>query len=280
MYSNKLVACLKVAGKILREDKDFVTLPFGSEYSILVKNLNSVRVKVKIDIDGEDATGWIIIGPNQSTEIERFVKGNLDTGNRFKFIERTAAIENHRGIKSDDGLIRVEYAFEKTPVVQETHTHHYNHYYDSWPHGWPYWGKRWRQQNTFNQSTLTQSRGFNSVLGYSSTSQYQGYAGNFQNLNTNISKCESPEVERCSATSNDTGITVPGSVSDQKFVYVSGFDTQKSEVLILRLRGIVEEKKVETPVTVENKKVCSSCGKKSKFENKFCSACGTALNVI
>jgi hypothetical protein len=37
----------------------------------------------------------------------------MNSGNRFKFIERTAQIEDYRGIKAEDGLLRVEYAFEK-----------------------------------------------------------------------------------------------------------------------------------------------------------------------
>ena len=37
MYANKLVASLKANGKILREFKDNVYIPFGSEYSFLLK---------------------------------------------------------------------------------------------------------------------------------------------------------------------------------------------------------------------------------------------------
>ena len=54
VYQNKVVAVIKVDGKVLREDNGSVRLPFGSEYSVLVKNLNSVRVEAKITIDGKD----------------------------------------------------------------------------------------------------------------------------------------------------------------------------------------------------------------------------------
>ncbi len=121
VYSpSKVVACVKVGGKILREDGSTVTLPFGSEYSVLVKNLNTTRIKVKVSIDGTEATEnvWLVVEPNSDLELERFIRnGNLSAGNRFKFIERTESIEQHRGIKADDGLIRIEYQVEKRTVV-------------------------------------------------------------------------------------------------------------------------------------------------------------------
>ena len=121
MYHQKLVACVKVDGKILRESGDSVSIPFGSEYSILLKNLNTVRVQVKVSIDGTEATEgtWLVIQPNSSVELERFIRnGNMNRGNRFKFIERTGKSEKHRGIGSDDGLIRIEYQTEKVqPIV-------------------------------------------------------------------------------------------------------------------------------------------------------------------
>ena len=115
MYNQKLVASIKSKGKILREFKDTVYIPFSSEYSILLKNLNTVRAVVNVFIDGENAVpGGLVIDPGRSVDLERWIKnGNLTEGNRFKFIERTAKIEEGpRGIKEEDGLIRVEYQFE------------------------------------------------------------------------------------------------------------------------------------------------------------------------
>jgi hypothetical protein len=106
MYSNKLAVAIKANGKVLREFEDSVYLPFGSEYSIFIKNKNSVRASVKIEIDGADVTEGVslVVNPNDEIELERFIKnGNLRAGNRFKFIERSGAIERHRGIGVDDG---------------------------------------------------------------------------------------------------------------------------------------------------------------------------------
>lgn len=114
-YRNKFVACIKVNGKVLREQDGEVAIPFGSEYSILLKNLNSVRAQVRVSVDGEEVSnGWLIIQPNKELNLERSIKNNnLLKGNCFKFIERTSKIEEHRGIGSDDGLVHIEYKFEK-----------------------------------------------------------------------------------------------------------------------------------------------------------------------
>ena len=116
MYESKLAVALKSAGKVLREFKDTVYVPFGSEYSIFVKNMNSVRALVSVSIDGEDVGDGtqFIVDANDSVDIERFIKdGNFNKGNRLKFIERNEAVEDHRGIGVEDGLVRVEFQFER-----------------------------------------------------------------------------------------------------------------------------------------------------------------------
>jgi hypothetical protein len=94
MYANKLVASLKANGKILREFKDTVYIPFGSEYSFLLKNLNTKRALVNVFIDGEDMTpGGLVINAGQEIDLERSIKnGNLKEGNKYLF--RISAINS------------------------------------------------------------------------------------------------------------------------------------------------------------------------------------------
>ena len=115
MYNEKLAVAIKSNGKVLREFKDTVYVAFGSEYAITIKNLNTVRALVHVFVDGKNTTpDGLVIGVGQSIDYERsLANGSLTTGNKFKFIERTAGIEQHRGIKLEDGLIRVEFQFEK-----------------------------------------------------------------------------------------------------------------------------------------------------------------------
>ena len=67
MYQSKLVASLKANGKILREFKDTVYIPFGSEYSFLIKNLHTQRAVVNIFIDGEEVVeGGLVVDAGRS----------------------------------------------------------------------------------------------------------------------------------------------------------------------------------------------------------------------
>jgi len=74
MYNNKFVASIKCCGKILREDGETVYLPFGSEYSILLKNLETRTAAARIAIDGEDVLDehMLLVPPYETVELEGF----------------------------------------------------------------------------------------------------------------------------------------------------------------------------------------------------------------
>lgn len=303
MYNSKLAVAIKSNGKILRETKDIVHLPFGSEFSVLVKNLNSKRVKFTLHIDGTDALGGeeIVVNANSETEIKRFIRnGNMDAGNAFKFIERSTVIEDGpRGIKVDDGVVRVEFWFEQDkPEIKVKdiywEKHHYRDYY---------------QQPLINQWTgpfygstnIAGSAGLGGSISGASASIARGAVLNqvsqsnasfsatsaSASLSDVADKSESIEtiiadaVSKSAMPKNDIGITVPGSKIDQKFTPVFGFIAEaNSNVIILRLVGKVGEVEVSKPITVAHKPKCVTCGKLNKANSKFCSDCGTALELL
>jgi hypothetical protein len=258
VFQNNIVTAIKVGGKVLRENGDTVTLPFGSEYSILVKNLNSVRAQIAVSVDGLDAVGKVIVGPNSGVELERFIRnGNLEAGNRFRFIERTPEIEGHRGIQADDGLVRVEAWREqvtlRVPVPRVE-------YYDDpipvpSPRPYPWYPPR--------------------------PSHYPRYPS--RPMHPTSRSCSDREVNSCYAeqTRSGTGITVAGSESRQRFLLVGNFRLEPvSTVIVLRLRGEIGGEPVEMPVTVNHKPECRTCGTKNSAASQFCGQCGTALVLI
>jgi hypothetical protein len=246
-YKKNFVAAIKVNGQILRESSDRVELPFGSEYSILLKNLDTVRMQARISIDGKPATSWLVLGPRQDIEVERFVE-DLNSGNRFKFIERTERVEQHRGIGVEDGLVRIEFKREKVYPINYSYNYNYNYNYSN-----------------LNQHALYSSPVYNTSAG--SVGALRG---------ANLCSAQST----VSAVQNDTGITVQGSLSDQKFVLVSNFQTEPEEVVILHLVGKTADKIVKVAKTVKRKIECDTCGKKNKSSAKFCIECGTGLERI
>lgn len=260
VYQNKLVAAIKVNGRVLRESDGTVLLPFGSEYAVYLKNLNSRRVKVKVSVDQTDATDgtWLVIGPNSAITLERFIAhGNMQQGNRFKFIERTADVEAHRGIGAEDGLIRVEYQTERhvieQPIIHEHHYHDPSPWYPSWP----------PRLSPYKGSTY-------STLAASSRSM-----GATASAGQNV-QC----TQQATQCSSDAVITVAGSVSHQRFYATQDFPVEATDVLVLRLRGELGNMPVSAPVTVNTKFTCSSCGKVSGSDMQLCPRCGTALQVV
>lgn len=277
MYNNKLVASIKANGKVLREFKDTVYIPFGSEYSILLKNLSTVKALVNVYIDGDNVVpGGLVLNAGQECDLQRAIRnGNLNEGNKFKFIERTGKIEDHRGIKLEDGLIRVEFQFEKTRYQLLTYAP--NMTWTQVPASSPY----------YNTPTYTTS---NSVL-RSSGQAHEGAAcsdmsyavSSVNNMQVGATlTSSSASITASAAPQTETGITVPGSKSEQKFVTTSSFETEPDKHnIIFRLLGETEDNKaIREPITVKKKPKCVTCGKQNKATAKFCSECGTALEIF
>lgn len=281
-YKKNFVAAIKVNGQILRESNDRVELPFGSEYAILLKNLDTVRMQARISIDGQDATGWLIVEPGRHIDVERFVK-DLDRGNRFKFIERAERIEEHRGVKIDDGLVRVEFKREKVFEAPKLVYHHYDYHY--YPGGCYSWGT-FGLSSSFLQANQNYAYDGHRVqlTASCSTGGIRGSSAGIlsaMNMNTMKSVSASSGAEQIPyQAQNDVGITVPGSISDQKFISVSGFETEAAEVIILYLVGKIASKPVKVAKTVKTKIECDTCGKKNKSSAKFCVECGTSLEKV
>jgi hypothetical protein len=275
MFKENLVVAIKANNKVLREFKDATYIPFGSEYSILIKNLDTRRAMVRVSIDGTDATEGVslIVNANSEIELERFIRnGNLKEGNKFKFIERTANIEKHRGSKVDDGFIRVEYQFEAVYNWNNINTWYTGSSIQPTLYGQPTW------TTTSNHATLNNSVLRSAVNNVSMASS----AATATTLTSNSTEAPTAAYSAQASVQNDVGITVPGAKSEQTFQTSYGFQVESTKhVITLKLLGESPEgKKVEAPVTVKAKPVCTTCGRTNQATAKFCSECGTALTLF
>lgn len=259
MYLEKFVAVVKAGGKVLREIDGAVRLPFGSEFSIQLKNMNTVRALVIIEIDGVDATENVelVVPANGTLELERFIKnGNLTAGHKFKFIERTEKIENGpRGIKAEDGLIRIQFEFEKDPTLL---TYQHDIYQ--------------RRDVIWKSAPLIGT----TIYGAAGTAEIKTCGTIYTNADITLGAPGVADDSTATTLQNDVGITVPGAVSTQTFNKVYGIQgSGKKHVIVLRLLGSAG--KIEKPVTVKTKVECPTCGTKNTSAVKFCSECGTGL---
>jgi len=253
VYKNNIVVVLKVDGKILREEGEFVTLPFGSEYSILFKNLESRRAVIDVEIDGQDVLDGsrLILEPNSTSELEGFKKGDKVT-NKFKFIQKTKQIAGYRGDKIDDGFIRVLATFE----VENEWIYSCN-YYVGYADDTNY------NNITFDSCLEEETKTSGGVL--CGTRRIQADSCFMNSAPTNPKQ--------------DEGITVKGN-DDSKQTFKLGHTKTletNSHTIILRLRGIKKASKLHVPEFVISKRTCETCGKNSRSYAKFCSNCGTYL---
>jgi hypothetical protein len=286
MYNNKLAVALKSAGKVLREFKDEVYVPFGSEYSIFIKNMNSVRALVTVTVDGVDIGDGtkFVVDANDSIEIERFIKdGNFEKGNSLKFIERTGAVEDHRGVDVEDGLVRVEYQFERpTPT-------YYPPFINTDPHPWKRGGPWDSTPNVFYTSNSAGSPLRGSELIGQSTFTASASSGEVK-ASANVANVSLDSLQILQETGedaevdNDVGVTVEGSINEQQFSVASWFPVEtETHVIVLKMLGQTKEnaKKVRKPVTVKTKPKCKTCGTTAnRATSKFCTECGTSLQIV
>lgn len=267
VFNANLVAVIKHNGKILRETRgkhnaitnDRVYIPFGAEYTVLLKNLNTKKALVNVEIDGREAISDLIVHPNKSVELERFFEGDMGKGHKFKFIEKTDKIREHRGDKVEDGIVRITYQFEASMMGYKYFT--YGNYtidpFDNpWHQRWPSFWDRWPNDHTTIGSTN------NATF----TSNNSNLADQVRSINY------SNQV-------NEDGITVEGDYSNQSFVHgdIGALDPEV-HCINIEMKGHKPNKgPVEKPVTVKTKLKCDYCGRMNRSKHKFCPECGAAL---
>jgi len=258
MYYEKFVASLKQDGKVLRDNHGLIKVPFDTEYSLHLKNLESRDAVVGITIDGKDVLDGhrLVVPSNESMDLLGFMEGN-QVKNKFRFIELTKKLEDRIGYSPEDSLIRIEVWFRKMkPIVQEVITTYTNAYPPYRWYGEPY---------IWNGTYLSSNSGRGSSCGAVTLDSVENFAATCCNYSN-------------SEPSNDVGITVKGNNCQQDFgsTYISGLEEQ-SHVLVLKLSGYQDNKKVESITTTRDKIYCPKCGKPNSFGNQFCTNCGKLI---
>jgi len=255
VYKNNFIVVVKCGGKVLREQGGEVRLPFGSEYSILLKNKDSRKAVASISIDGESVTdGRIVVDGFSEVELVGFLEG-MSVRNKFKFIQKTEEIVKHRGDRVDDGIVTVEYWFEERVEVTKKYE---DVYVKKYINPWYTDQGSWTPQ-PYRDTTITCSSDISSCSPQTTTR-----GGCF--------------VNSCVPT-QDEGITVKGSETRQDFQYGSTKTLEsQSNVINIVLKGYTDSGiKVEKFVATTDKVKCPTCGRTAKSNSKYCANCGTYL---
>jgi len=287
-YKDQFVVEVKADGQILRVRDGAVYLPFGCEYSILLKNLNSRKASVKISIDSEDVLDGhsLILDPLVTHELQGFLRGTT-AKNRFRFIQKTKEIQEHRGDKMGDGLVRIEFAFEKPrpqtivkKIIKEVeeHHHHYDHHHHDYWHPKRY---HWYEGDGWTYTSGNTSDGSEEPVQAYNTSC--GMSRGMKGMASSDITCDSLGVQASFSEQNipdvDEGITVKGNEMHEQYNYGMIGVLEQSSVIVIILKGMQRSSGVviQEPITVKTKCECVTCGTKSKYSVKFCCNCGTCL---
>jgi len=254
MYNEGLVVCVKKDGNVLREHGETVYMPFGSNYSLLIKNCKEEqKAKVNVEIDGDDALKGrsLIVRPDSSIELKRFINNSLKEGNRFKFIEATDKVREHRDNNEMNGIVKVTYRFEKKYDLDLELDGPY-YWVDEEPEPYDIF---WDDGTTTGDYTET--------------------------MDVNNSCLRSVSTDSVSQDSLTEGITAPGEIVEQEFKYGSiGCLQNEKHMILLKLEGKnKKDEEVSKPLSTKDKLECTLCGTKSPSRHKFCPECGTSLII-
>lgn len=252
-----------------------VILPFDTDYQILVKNENSSRILLHIDVDGTIISGdGLVVNGKSQTHIERF----LDIAKKLHFTKKTNEKVADPS-NEENGFLTIKvvkekyvpYTFVKVPDV----VWHYPDpsYYDLQPR-WlvdPMYGSGNPPTHTYGLKASDVPNG-----GYCTTSRsLSGITSMNASLSTNTgsgigsasANCFHSSIVPCSANLSsdklDVGATVEGGKSDQSFVTTSWAGDEVGSDYIFRFKMLGKEVKLNPQ---EEKDLMEYKRLKAKFE--------------
>lgn len=256
MYSKNFVVAILVDGQVQKHSKQgVVSLPFGVEYTIRLRNKNARRAVCKVFIDDENVSeGGIVIPANDYVDLERSTAKAV----KFKFVSADSpeAYDAGKDNKTDDsnGVIRTEWRLERErpvhipsppPVtIRRPRVPPYLPYPPMWTGG----------QEAYTKGGPVQPQ---SLMSLDARGQ-KHYAE--QTLGT---------IEGC---------TVEGSHSSQYF-NTTHVPLESGDPVIIQmvLKGYEEQSR---PSVYTQVRYCKHCGTTVESIDKFCSACGTKIRRV
>jgi hypothetical protein len=222
-YANNFVASILINNKPQREfqkDGDRTCyIPFDTEYQIRLKNKNSLRCKVQVDIDGMSATGnsAIVLDSYGTLDLERFII-DKDKGRKFKFLSQEKAMETgeiNDPDSPDNGYVTLKF-YQETPSILIRSSSANDHFTTD---------KKIFRSNSLPSSVMN-STSLDSGISCSNTSSLVD-----SSVNCSLTSCMDSIVTDVEPSGNE-GVTGEGSISTQKFQDVADFVTVSNPVII------------------------------------------------
>lgn len=261
MYRQDYVLAIVAGGKIANEsDSGEVALPFGTEYKVRLKNKSRVRALADIYMNGEPAAMGIVLEANQTVNVERYLKGDLNAGPKF-LLERLS----HPGVSepndTQNGLVEVKFYKEKScPKIEYIPSP-----YPVYPQSvWPGICPPWRKSPDITWCSTGGGAG-GSSMGVGGVVSQSDSGVQAESRSCFTSRVHQKSVLRSAGPSKaEAASTVEGSKSCQSFTYVT-FDPDLTTgvTLAIKLKGYTLIKaKCSCGRQARGAKYCPDCGEK------------------
>lgn len=298
-YSNRFILCILINGVPQKElANGEVHIPFGSTFSLRLRNRHNRNAAVQIYIDGENVSGeGYKVPANDKVDIHRFADKDMT----FKFVDLDSpeAVEHGKNGPNPDktkGTVEARFFLEKEqpkPAKVE-HVHHYHPY--PVPQPYPVYPYRpqpyWYSSNSCHLSDGGSSKSHEAMGTRCKVTKTGGVTG--QSQNSSMDFCAAAPASYTPAPDLREGATVEGYVSGQRFtktymdletdyvsvkLFLKGYDPKVGPATILITETEVHPGLPPEPTPSPERRFCETCG--TRIENqsaKFCSSCGAKLS--
>ena len=278
-YSQRFVISLLVNGRVQKEFNDgTVELPFGSEYTLRLRNKHKDRRAVcKLFIDGDERSkNGYVIQPNSYVDIRNDSYGQGFMLVHPESVEAQDEGKDRRNTERLNGVIEGRFYLEKEVPVKEVHHHHHHH---PRPRPWP-----WRAPY-YLDSNAVEAKGGPSGQSASATFGLSADAGSVEcsaesAQHTNSSRSRKHKLMKSANLETVAGVTVDAGDKGQRFRAVD-IDLEGDFVTVkLLVKGIVGTEATEVAEIVDSSQTksgsyCPNCGAKRKPRRaNFCGNCG------
>lgn len=264
MHSNKISLAILVDEKPLFEKKGSVYLPYGSNYSLLIKNNNSFDIVAKVSLDMNFSNDSFIVKAKSKRVIRGFSYEDLFYS--YRFVEETEKINQENKNKIERGCLSVTVFNNDLP-----------------PH----------ETFPFRMSEIALNSGNKTIIDENKLNNINLHYDNIVAVTNTLSLNSIPNVRTESLKTEYKeekhlgGMNVFGEpINEKEDTIIKSFLFSDSiGVFHYKLKGRDEEENlIKRPILAKDNVTCTICETKASLNDKYCSHCGSFIvfsaNVI
>lgn len=293
MYKEGFATAVLVDGRVVREENGISRIPFGTEYTVRLKNKYPEPVAADVFIDGKlvNEAGHLFVPGNGTVDLDRWIFKDK-TDRKLQFVKLTEGGKGVEANEQENGVIEVRFykpkkADQLSRIISEIHIHEWP-WYPVWIMPRVVWYDDTQVYPMKYERTITNNNGWS---GYYETFSGASSDGSIRMSSVSSSASYSASMAPASqgkdgklslnyhipnpflqALASQPGATAEGKKVDDKSEALAKKAEFKLEfepiVLTMKLMGFDGPKP-------EAKNYCETCGRKRRDRENFCPSCGS-----